>query len=157
MLHSSSPCHPCVNVNMKCYSVFVQGFILHSISQPAGLQLLFTQIAVQLISSHVCKNSYSYPIEIFMNHWPPFAGHICKYSRCNYFKRKIFFWQKFFFCCHSEWSGHIGQPGTTEFDWADNIGDWCLWGYCHLSGFAQSTLGQPVCSVSGFDHLIVGM
>lgn len=42
------------------------------------------------------KNSLSYQIEIYTIHWPPFAGHICKYSRCNYLKRKIFFWQKIF-------------------------------------------------------------
>ena len=42
------------------------------------------------------KNYLSYQIEIYTIHWPPFAGHICKYSRCNYLKRKIFFWQKIF-------------------------------------------------------------
>ena len=61
------------------------------------------------------KNSLSYQIEIFMIHWPPpFAGHICKYSRCNYLKRKIFFWQKFLFHCHSDWPGHTVGSRTQQ-------------------------------------------
>ena len=39
---------------------------------------------------------------------------------------------------------HSGQSGTTEFDWADNIGDWCLWGYCHLSG-PHTRSARPLC------------
>ena len=61
------------------------------------------------------KNSLSYQIEIFMIHWPPFAGHICKYSRCNYLKRKIFFWQKFFFTVIQ-----IG-PGTQWAVWHNRV------------------------------------
>ena len=34
-----------------------------------------------------------------------------------------YFSVKNLFRCHSEWSG---QSGTTEFDWADNVGDCCL-------------------------------
>ena len=69
---------------------------LHSsFNFPTGLQLLFTQIAVQLISSHAVKILWVTKLN-YMIHWPPFAGHICKYSRCNDLKREIFFWQKIF-------------------------------------------------------------
>ena len=68
-------------------------------------------------------------------------------------QKENIFLTKNLFRCHSELSG---QSGTTEFDWADNVGDCCLED-CHLSE-GRSALGQVnVCSVSGFDHLIAGM
>ena len=48
-----------------------------------------------------------------------------------------------------------GQSGTTEFDWADNVGDCCLEDIVTCQRDAQHSV--PVCSVSGFDHLIAGM
>ena len=38
-------------------------------------------------------------------------------------QKENIFLTKNLFRCHSEWSG---QSGTTEFDWADNVGDCCL-------------------------------
>ena len=63
-----------------------------------------------------------------------------------------YFSVKNLFRCHSEWSG---QSGTTEFDWADNVGDCCLEDIVTCQRDAQHSV--PVCSVSGFDHLIAGM
>ena len=60
-------------------------------------------------------------------------------SKGKYFSDKNSFWLSFRLV-----RAHSGQSGTTEFDWADNIGDWCLWGYCHLSG-PHTRSARPLC------------
>ena len=83
------------------------------------------------------KNYLSYQIEIYTIHWPPFAGHICKYSRCNYLKRKIFFCQKSF-------------PLSFWVVWAVGhnrvwLGRQCWW----LLSWGLSLVRGPLCTRSG--------
>ena len=108
---------------------------LHSpFNFPTGLQLLFTQIAVQLISSHALKILWVTKLKYLwfigrrlLDTFANIQGAII--SKGKYFSDKNSFSLSFRLV-----RARSGQSGTTEFDWADNIGDWCLWGYCHLSG-----------------------
>ena len=127
---------------------------LHSpFNFPTGLQLLFTQIAVQLISSHAVKIIWVTKLKYIrfidrrlLDTFANIQGAII--SKGKYFSDKKSFPLSFWVV----WA--VGHNRV----WLGRQCWWLLsWGYCHLSE-GRSALGQvPVCSVSGFDHLIAGM
>ena len=88
------------------------------------------------------KNSLSYQIELFDSLTVICWTHL-QIFKVQWSEKRNIFLTKNLFRCHSEWSG---QSGTTEFDWADNVSDCWLWGYCQAD--TRSSLLCAQCQVS---------